>query len=371
MSLAWFNTVVRARFSTQSLIFRLAECTGMSRKPGVALDLLARRWETVPTNRDLPAETAQDRASIGAKTVTLIISNCSKRKRVPVDPTLFARDLNSSSAGTVAEAWTLHLNATTPSVSASALYAGRAFFEARQTALDLGASLAVVSAGLGLVRGETSVPSYSLTTARGDPDDVLKKTMSGAADWWIALTTRSPFHSDALETETGPILAALSSSYVALLAADWAQWPQERQSRLRLFTKEEPTALPAGLRKAWMPYDDRLDATADGLAGTQSDFAQRALRHFAVVLGKKGGLDEDRASVREALDGLSARHIPSRTRASDGELQTAIRAHWDAVQGRSGAMLRHIRDDLQMACEQGRFRTLFSVVAAERKGGGR
>jgi hypothetical protein len=319
----------------------------------------------------LPAETAQDRALVGAETVTLIISNCSKRKRVPVDPTLYGRDLMSGSADAVAEAWVIRLKAATPSVSASALYAGRAFFEARRTALELGASLAVVSAGLGVVGAETSVPCYSLTTARRDPDDVLKKTTLGTADWWRALTARSPFHCDALETETGPILAALSSSYVALLATDWAQWPSERQARLRLFTKEDPAALPEGLRKAWMPYDDRLDATADGLAGTQSDFAQRALRHFAVVLGDKGCPDQDRAAVRHALDGLSARQVPVRTRASDSDLQIAIRTQWDAVQGRSGAMLRHIRDDLGMACEQGRFRTLFADVAAERKVGDR
>lgn len=301
--------------------------------------------------------------------MTLIISNCSKRKRVPADPALHARDLESGTSNAVAEAWVARLKAATPSMSASALYAGRAFFEARRTALDLGASLAVVSAGLGLVDGETSVPSYSLTTARRDPDDILRKTTRGAADWWTALTALSPFHCDALETETGPILAALSSSYLALLANDWGQWPVERQARLRLFTKEEPAAFPEGLRQAWMPYDDRLDAAADGLAGTQSDFAQRALRHFAVVLRKKGSLDEDRAAVHDALDGFCARQIPVRKRASDADVQTAIRAQWDAAQGRSGVMLRHLRDDRGIACEQGRFRTLFAMVAAERKGG--
>lgn len=302
--------------------------------------------------------------------MTLIISNCSKRKRVPADPTLHARELTSGTSDAVAEAWILRLQAATPSMSASALYSGRAFFEARRTAFDLGASLAIVSAGFGLVAGEASVPSYSLTTARRDPDDILMKTKGTPADWWIALKSRSPFHCPAVEAETGPILAALSSSYLALLAKDWDQWPTERQARLRLFTKEEPVGLSVGLRRAWMPYDDRLDVAADGLAGTQGDFAQRALRHFATVIGVGGDLSADRDAVLDALEGLSAPQIPVRQRLSDEEIKALIDRDWDTVAGRSGAMLRRVRRVLGVACEQSRFKDLFKSVQARRLEGG-
>lgn len=291
--------------------------------------------------------------------MTLVITNCSKRKRLPVDETLLAGTLAPGSSPEVARAWTARLRTRAPVGPAESLYGGRGFSEARRAALLLGAPLAIVSAGLGLIDGETLAPSYSLTTAGRDPDNVLAKTTSGAAAWWSALQEATPFRSRAVETETGLILAALSASYVGMVAEDWSAWPPERLGRLRLFTKGRPQGPAAALAGAWMPYDDRLDAVGAELAGTQSDFAQRALRHFAEAIKGRGSADLDRAAVMEALGDHKAREVPIRERASDDRIEAAIRAHWAAVDGRSALMLRHLRDELGMACEQGRFRRLF------------
>lgn len=299
--------------------------------------------------------------------MTLVITNCSKRKRAPLDPTLHAGDLEAGPTESVAYDWSERLRAAKPVGAAGDLYAGRAFVEASRAAAALGGSLAIVSAGLGLVHATIAVPAYSLTTVHRDPDNILRKVDGVAPEWWAALQTRSPFGSAAIQSEQGLILAALSSSYLTMIADDWANWPAERLARLRLFTKERPRGVADGLTKAWMPYDDRLDAIS-GYAGTQGDFAQRAMRHFARTIGDQGALDQDRDAVRRSLEGLTARQVPARVRHTNEEIKALIGAHWETVAGRSGAMLRHLRDTLGVACEQGRFKGLFAEVAMERGG---
>ncbi|RYG88835.1 MAG: hypothetical protein EON59_03160 [Alphaproteobacteria bacterium] len=301
--------------------------------------------------------------------MTLVISNCSKRKRLPVDSSLQARDLPTGTTRAVASAWATRISAAAVTSRADDLYGGRAFSEARRAARESGGELAIVSAGLGLIDGHASVPAYSLTTAPKDVDNVLSKTAEMATDWWDALERLSPFQSQALETEEGLILAALPASYLAMVADAWAQWPAERLARLRLFSKERPDILPTALRDAWMPYDDRLDAVAVDLQGTQTDFAQRAVRHFVTEIGGSASAKQDHDEVRAALEGLAARVVPVRIRSTDAEIVATIEAHWEDVNGRSNAMLRRLRDDLGLACEQSRFKGLFRTVA-DRRGRG-
>ncbi|RYG88180.1 MAG: hypothetical protein EON59_05245 [Alphaproteobacteria bacterium] len=299
-------------------------------------------------------------------TVSLVIVMCSKRKRAPADPTLSARDLEDGSAQQVAKTWGERLQQAAPTTKAGHLYAGRGFLEARRAAAHLDARLAIVSAGFGLIDATTVVPSYSLTTSVQDPDNVLRKTGGLSADWWNAVQAVTPYASKAATEETGLILAALSSGYLAMVADEWSQWPTERLDRLRLFTKERPSGSAAALLTAWMPYDDRLNAVGVGFAGTQGDFAQRALRHFATSFGGSPSTTADAALVRLALNGLAAPMRPKRPRLADDAIIALIRENWDVVGGRSGAMLTHLRRTVGFGCEQDRFKTLFHAAAQRR-----
>ncbi|WP_292071318.1 hypothetical protein [Brevundimonas sp. UBA7534] len=300
--------------------------------------------------------------------VSLVIVMCSKRKRAVADPLLIAGDLPVGDSKAVAADWGRRLRQAAPAVKAGDLYAGRGFSEATRAAAHLEARLAIVSAGLGLVDAGTIVPAYSLTTVPRDPDNILGKIGGSAREWWKDLQSVSPYQSDALARDTGPILAALSAGYLAMVADEWSRWPRERLARLRIFSKEKPSSAAAALLPAWMPYDDRLDFAGPNLEGTQGDFAQRALRHFATSLRSTASAQTDSDSVRVALDGLSPRPRPVRIRRTDDEVIELIHAHWDHVDGRSGLMLRHLRDTLGFACEQGRFKTLFHKAAASQRG---
>jgi hypothetical protein len=135
-------------------------------------------------------------------------------------------------------------------------------------------------------------------------------------------------------------------------------------NRLRLFTRTEAEALPAGLRSAVMPYDDRLDAK-DGRPGTIADFAQRAMADFAenILTRSPEGSVEDHASlVLARLKPLTAPIKRIGRKATDEEIKSAISIHYHAVGGQSSQMLQKLRRELGLACEQSRFRDLFKSV---------
>lgn len=114
-----------------------------------------------------------------------------------------------------------------------------------------------------------------------------------------------------------------------------------------------------------MPYDDRLDSAGPGHSGTQTDFAQRALRHFVTeVLNQRedGDAQAHSSLVLEALSSLAKREIPKRQRLSDYEIGKVIRDNWEQGNGQSTALLRIIRRDLDIACEQSRFRNIYQLV---------
>lgn len=274
--------------------------------------------------------------------------------------------LEAGSTDAVAAAWGRRLAKAPRSLTARELYVGRGFREAEAASAAQGGVFLVVSAGLGLVSADATVPSYGLTLLASHEDGILGKIDGGAAAWWRAMSAASPFNGADIPGR-GLILAALSAPYLEMVAEDWKGWTPERFARLRIFSKTAPRGLAAGLAPAWMPYDDRLDAIGPEHAGTQADFAQRALRHFAVTFtASSGDASSDAAAVRGALQGLKVRELPERKRLDDAGLLALISAEWDAAGGQSGAMLRRLRDDLHIACEQSRLKTLFKAVAETR-----
>ncbi len=297
-----------------------------------------------------------------------IITTCTNRKRHAPEASLRAGELEAGSTAEVAAGWRERLARAPRPWAVGSLYLGRSFTDATAAAKTADADLYIVSAGLGLISAQSLAPSYDLTVAPTAADSVLRKTSSDARSWWAqiedALDPAPAFAGDGL------ILAALSRPYLDMVADAWTIWPRERLSRLRLFSKEAPVGLGEAFNKAWMPYDDRLDRFEGGrYAGTQGDFAQRALKHFVETIGvEPRDASTHRDAVLAGLNGLTAAERPNRERHDDEQLKVMIHRDWAVVGGRSGAMLRHLRDTLGVACEQGRFKVLFHAVAREREG---
>ena len=305
----------------------------------------------------------------------VVLTACTNRKRIAPPTELRATSLSAGPLQLVASCWLDRLRQASPCVRAGDLYAGRGFTEARAAAGH--ANFYVVSAGLGIIRTDVTIPAYSLTVAPGADDSVLGR-MEGStaiADWWRAGPTNSPFHvslDEIVRQHKGRlILAALPSAYLKMLACDLENLSEQARGRLRLFCAARPAGLPGSLTKAVMPYDARLDGPDSPAPGTRSDFAQRAMRHFTEIILPQSDAaataGAHRTAVERALTSFRPQRSIERSKATDAEIIALIAQHWGAAGGRAGRMLRLLRDSLGIACEQRRFTHLFQTAIERRR----
>src|SRR5262249_36691184 len=153
-------------------------------------------------------------------------------------------------------------------------------------------------------------------------------------------------------------LVALPRAYLAMIEPDLLALPEALQIRLRVIQRagsELPQLAP------WtLVYDDRLEG-GEAHAGTRSDFAARAACHFVEYMWPGREVDDvqtHNALIEAALSAWRPRRARTGSRRTDEELRTIVAAHWDAAGGRTTRLLRVLRDELGIACEQGRFARL-------------
>jgi hypothetical protein len=303
--------------------------------------------------------------------VNVVITTCTNRKRKPVLQSLCANLLPQGDLSSLAASWGVRLNGAEALYPAHEVYGGRAFREASRASDKINGKLLIVSAGLGLVESTRLIPSYACTVQEGVVDSISARIDSGFSrvDWWRALKQVSPYHVDLAaqaDQSVGLILAALSESYIELLAGDLLSLGDDHLSRLRLFTRTPASRLPEKLRAYVMPYDDRLDGPDSPIKGARSDFAPRALRHFVELIAPS---KREGASAKEHSDAvgrtLQAWRFPQeveRVRKDDSEIVRLLEAHWDDANGSTSRLLRLFRDELKISCEQGRFAVLARQV---------
>jgi hypothetical protein len=311
---------------------------------------------------------------------TLVVTSCTGRKRAEAPPTL--RKLPSRKAieqhggglAGLAGAWMAEVGRASERFPVTDLYAGRTIVDAMATSRTLGARLYVASAGLGLLDERDRVPGYSLTVAQGSESvlPALERLSSSVAQWWSVLNLVRHGHSHPLSAliksrRPARVLLALPARYLEMVATDLAQLPASRRENIFVFTSPAGLeALPPDWHTQVLPYDERLDGEGSPRPGTRTDFAQRAMRHFVEDLQATGlPLAQARQAVLNALSSLKHRTLPQRRRADDDEVLHLLRTHWDAHKGQSSRLLRFLRDDALVSCEQSRFRALWLQLRAE------
>lgn len=298
----------------------------------------------------------------------LMIIACSNRKRLA--PEVRAAHLSSGSIEAVGRDWLTRL-APLSRRPASELYCGRSVRDGKRAARALDADLLFASAGLGWVRADQDVPSYGMTVVAGD-DNVLSRVNepAGASDWWRWLGNYSPFavkFNEAITATDGLILVALPRTYLAMVEADLLALPPDHLNRLRIIQRQG--AVLERLRPWTQPYDDRLEG-GEGHAGTRSDFAARAACHFVEQVLPGHELEDAGAhalAVGAALSAWVSAPMRRGERRTDLELRDIVAMHWDETGGRTTRLLRLLRDDLGIACEQGRFARLVAAMRVERE----
>ena len=304
----------------------------------------------------------------------IIVTTCSNRKRVAPVEALRASDLPKAPLNDLAREWAARVGAETNRTRIGDLYCGRAFSLSRKARSALKARLFVVSAGLATVAENENVPAYSLTVSPGSQDNILGRVVERDIDasfWWsrhCAASTMGRSLKEVIVESNGPVLVALPATYLQMVAHELFQLPDSDLSRVRLLHRCGANETDPRLTALSLGYDARLDGPDSPIPGTQSDFAQRALSHFVdhVIPGaESAAIEEHRAAVEKALTDWRTPVIPTRRRLSDDELKQKMREHWNEARGHTSHMLRLFRDQLGLACEQGRFKNLCAQVRAE------
>jgi hypothetical protein len=294
-----------------------------------------------------------------------IVTNCTQRKSRQSQLDL-AQLPRIREVERLAKAWERLVGQALPAGPARSLYQGRSIADTAAAATYIGSSWYVVSAGLGLVRSDRPVPAYECTVAAGsDLGSRLKLSGATTADWWNAITAPRPQPLSRLILRSTTLLA-LPSSYLRMVHDDLARVSAANAGQLRIFTSAAGAQfVPEHLADCVMPYDDRLESVPR-YAGTRSDFAQRALRHFVEALEATPlTLEEARAKVSATLAGRARPLRSTGKRMSDDEIRRVLTAQWARHAGSSTRLLRHLRDEARISCEQKRFSRLWQALAIE------
>lgn len=294
-----------------------------------------------------------------------IVTNCTQRKSGQGSDALVELP-RTKETKRLAEAWQRLVSRALPVGPARLVYQGRSIVDTAAAARHLGSPWYVVSAGLGLIHSDQPVPAYECTVATGSElSGRLKLSGSTTADWWNAITATQP-HPLSRLIKQGPTLVALPSSYLRMVQDDLARVPAAHAGQLRIFTSEAGAqAVPKHLARCVMPYDDRLESVPK-YSGTRSDFAQRALRHFVEVLGAVSLPVEEASAMVSAT--LSHHPRPTRLagmRMSDAEIRQVLTLQWTRHAGSSTRLLRYLRDEARISCEQKRFSRIWQALAVE------
>ncbi|MCF1475066.1 MULTISPECIES: hypothetical protein [Rhizobium/Agrobacterium group] len=303
--------------------------------------------------------------------MTVILTACTMRKRFSPDPALRAATLAKGSLHSVGQDWRNRVAEALGIAEARNVYAGRGMMEAKKAAAEANACLFIASAGLGLVEASDVIPSYDLTVAKGLPSSIMSKLPHGTteAGWWDEIATKEAVvrFETRLSRDQSHLLVALPASYLKMLGGFLTTLSAFKESRVRIFTGSEHYEIDPELKPFHMPYDRRLDGGP--APGTLGDFAQRALRHFVtgiLPVLPTGDAKSHAQQVTSAQFGWNRPVSKSGIRLEDDQLLKTIRKEWDSVRGNSTKLLRKLRDELGIACEQGRFARLAARVRAER-----
>lgn len=295
----------------------------------------------------------------------IALVNCSARKTAPVEPDLRASALPKSSLWQIATDWHARVARAAVRVRADSLYNGRAFEIAKRVAQATGEDFYVLSAGVGFVRCDAKIPSYSLSVSPDGQDSVLSRASSrsrfSAREWWHAVHSTqgrtNPIGSLLRRKPDALIVVAATGPYLDMIGDEISDLPDRLCSRVRIVGLKNPNVMDARLRPLVMPYDARLNDASLALKGTEFDYPARALAHFVNLLRRDRSIEvaEDHARrVRLSLAHHAAPRRVVRQRIDENSLRLAIETFKHDGMSRSRA-LDTLRNVMGLACEQQRF----------------
>lgn len=314
-----------------------------------------------------------------------VVVTCTNRKTVPPAPGRTLRNVPGATIESRSSAWIGRLrNGTGTPLPAESLYAGDHWHVVRSLASvaeesGLKIKVWVCSAGYGLIPLSAEVHSYSATFSPNQPDAVDrgvkgKAPQEARREWWRELATWEgpspgvPRTLTALISEhlDSSVLVAVSAPYLDALLHDLENALQIPESLENLAVFCAGAAEHPSLARVLVPCDARLQGY---LGGARSSLNVRLLRH---ALKTAKGSPPKASSLRILFSRLLRRQPELRSygrrQLTDQEVRDYIRkALSHEPSARPTPLLRRLRDS-GLACEHGRFSSLFREVEGARDG---
>jgi hypothetical protein len=305
----------------------------------------------------------------------LIVTPCSDRKYGFTPDHMRAASLSSGSLASVANEWSTRVNESIPTNPARDVYAGRSFLELKTAQSIVGADLAIISAGLGVVMGQQKIPNYGITVSRSAADSIFKKIEGKAqsSDWWLHLkkTMGAKFDLNSINYSAYDlVLMLMSKNYAKMVFGDLALMSEGVIKKVRVFGVGISPLIPLKLQDNILSYDQRLNGPDYNHPGTMTDLPARCLLDFCKQMQSNSeigcDLQYDKEFVEGRLKGMRYPQVFDRKVCTDDEVKLFILQHWDINNGSVSKTLRLLRDK-GFACEQARFANLFRSVRHEKK----
>ena len=302
----------------------------------------------------------------------LIISNCTNRKsgklqKIKLDQALFM----SESPDLFISAWRTQIEFANSKGPAIEVYKGRSVREIVNAKKIINAKVYFLSAGLGLINEDDSIPNYDLTISKGKNSlqPLFNRWSITEACWWDKLLSKSNMQDIFLDFD-GIYFIALPNNYLKMILPVLEKLERQQIERLRLFLHPiSSKLLPKKLEKCYMPYDYRFELS--DFSGTKVDYCQRCLHHFIKFIYKpEQDLISSFKSVESFIESLP---LPSqgikRLKMTDAEIIQIILEDWEVCKGKSTKLLRYLRDVRKVACEQSRFQKLWNDIRVKKLNG--
>ena len=304
-----------------------------------------------------------------------MVVTCTARKKAVVPAVLKMSRIRGTSLPVRFHHWSRNLERYAGiRTKALDLYCGNAWSVVRRIAAseEMGARvrLWIVSAGLGLVTPQRSVPPYSATFSRRERDSVLRDgDQESLQAWWELLVAWRRSERSAVGSIADiarrhphePLVAALSSDYFAALREDLLE------ARGLLHNPSSLVIISAGANKggelaqSFLPCDSRLEHEFGRGRMALNARVLEAFLNQHLVEGRT--IRRVREHYGKMLDALPASNYPLRKRSSDDQVRRFIRARLAEDPRCTHTRLLRAYRDKGLACEQSRFRGLFREVA--------
>jgi hypothetical protein len=224
----------------------------------------------------------------------------------------------------------------------------------------------VVSAGYGLISGDSIVAPYTATFASGHADSVNRPSQKNwtTGDWWEKLVQwrRQERHEYASISDIArkfpnqPLLIAISKEYLSATFDDISEALQFLSSPDKLVVISAGATKSGAIAENFLPCDARFESF---FHCCRADLNARLLESIIKTYSASEiSARKLRARYARKLSKLQKTALPIRSRCDDWELELFIVKQLQAGSVSRTYLLRTLRTEGR-ACEQNRFRKLF------------